>query len=336
MTIEIPKGYETLGEALAAAVEQAAVGKGAGRHSYGGELFSDQLIFEIPRRLGACGSGFLLGQAVKKIYESVRLEPERARAELLGAVNYLAAAWSRQGGEEGVMQKWASRQIANNGVVSAPEPPKASGNVCLEFSERVVSLMKELGLHEVSFAGPGARICADGVVTGLHFTTAIPDGSGLKDAEALCRRIREVNPAVYPQEDADMPRFQKGELVEYRSDGTWKPAAFMYMDGGYAVLVSGGEEVEVLAFNVRPAESVSAPEDFQFDEDRMAESMPGIVPSAAPLFPERTPVECRPPLEPEWTPAFYIGVDAAGFHIVERDGLRLHLSADAVRKPEKS
>ena len=178
MTIEIPKGYETLGEALAAAVEQAAVGKGAGRHSYGGELFSDQLIFEIPRRLGACGSGFLLGQAVKKIYESVRLEPERARAELLGAVNYLAAAWSRLGGEE---------------------------------------------------------------------------------REGLARRIREANPAVYPQEDCE-----------------------------------------------------------------------------APLFPERTPVECRPPLEAEWTPAFYIGVDAAGFHIVERGGLRMHLSADAVRKPEKS
>ena len=176
MTIEIPKGYETLGEALAAAVEQAAVGKGAGRHSYDGELFSDQLIFEIPRRLGACGSGFLLGQAVKKIYESVRLEPERARAELLGAINYLAAAWSRLGGEE---------------------------------------------------------------------------------REGLVRRIREANPAVYPPEDV-----------------------------------------------------------------------------ATPLFPERTPVECRPPLEAEWTPAFYIGVDAAGFHIVERGGLRMHLSADAVRKPE--
>ena len=181
MTIEIPKGYETLGEALAAAVEQAAAGKGAGRHSYGGELFSDQLIFEIPRRLGPGGECFCLGQAAKKIYESRRLEPARARAELLGAINYLAAAWRLLG-----------------------------------------------------------------------------DCSGLKDAEALCRRIREVNPAVYPPEDV-----------------------------------------------------------------------------ATPLFPERTPVECRPPLESEWTPAFYIGVDPAGFHIVERsDGLRMHLSADAVRKPE--
>ena len=187
MTIEIPKGYETLGEALAAAVEQAAVGKGAGRHSYDGELFSDQLIFEIPRRLGACGSGFLLGQAVKKIYESVRLEPERARAEILGAINYLAAAWSRQG-----------------------------------VGERPV-----------------------------------PEFDAPRSKEELCRRIIEANPAIYQPEDV-----------------------------------------------------------------------------AAPLFPERTPVECRPPLESEWTPAFYIGVDPSGFHVVERGGMRMHLSADAVRKPE--
>lgn len=189
MTIEIPKGYETLGEALAAAVEQAAAGKGAGRHSYGGELFSDQLIFEIPRRLGPGGECFCLGQAAKKIYESRRLEPARARAELLGAINYLAAAWRLLGGRESVF---------------------------------------------------------------------VPESDAPRTKEELCRRIREVNPAVYPQEDCETP-----------------------------------------------------------------------------LFPERTPVECRPPLEAEWRPAFYIGVDPAGFHIVERgDGLRMHLSADAVRKPE--
>lgn len=128
---------------------------------------------------------------MKKIYESVRLEPERARAEILGAINYLAAAWSRQDGEER----------------RAPAP----------------------------------------------------DSDAPRTKEELLKRIREVNPAVYPQEDCE-----------------------------------------------------------------------------APLFPERTPVECRPPLESEWTPAFYIGVDPQGFHIVERDGLRLHLSADAVRAPEKS
>ena len=249
MTIEIPEGYEALGLALGEAVAQASRGKGADRHAEKGEAFSDQLIMSIPKRLGPGGECFCLGQALKKICESRRLPQDRARAEILGAVNYLAAAWSLLGGTEGALKEWASRQIARNGVVSAPESSMYTGNVCLGFAERVVSLMKEAGVREVSFAHPGARICADGTVTGLHFTT----------------------------------------------------------------------------------------EDFQFDENRMAESMPGIVPFApedreAPLFPERTPVECRPPLESEWSPAFYIGVDPQGFHIVERDGLRLHLSADAVRK----
>lgn len=266
MTIDIPEGYEALGLALGEAVAQAARGKGADRHAESGEKFSDQLIMSIPKRLGPGGECFCLGQALKKICESRRLPQARARAELLGAINYLAAAWCLLGGRESVFapdgadalraKEWASRQIARNGTVSAPEPPKAAGNVCLGFAERVVSLMKEAGVREVSFANPGARICADGTVTGLHFTTEDADAPRTKGE--LFRRIREANPAVYPQEDCE-----------------------------------------------------------------------------APLFSERTPVECRPPLEAEWTPAFYIGVDPQGFHVVERgDGLRMHLSADAVRKPE--
>lgn len=242
MTIDIPEGYEALGLALGQAVAQAARGKGSERHAESGEKFSDQLIMSIPKRLGLGGECFCLGQALKKICESRRLPQARARAELLGAINYLAAAWCLLGGRESVF---------------APEPSKDARSVCLDFSERVVSLMKETGVREVSFSGPGARICSDGTVTGLHFTADGADGSGLKDAEALCRRIREVNPAVYPQEDCETP-----------------------------------------------------------------------------LFPERTPVECRPMPESEWRPAFYIGVDPKGFHIVECGGLRMHLSADAVRKPE--
>ena len=199
MTIDIPEGYESLGLALGEAVAQAARGKGADRHAEKGEPFSDQLIMSIPKRLGPGGECFCLGQAAKKICESRRLPPDRARAELLGAINYLAAAWSLLGGAEGVLKERASRLTACGGnVVSAPEPSKSTGNVCLGFAERVVSLMKEAGVREVSFANPGACIRADGTVTGLHFTT----------------------------------------------------------------------------------ESVSAPEDFQFDGDRMAESMPGIVPQS--------------------------------------------------------
>ena len=184
MTIDIPEGYEVLGLALGEAVAQASRGKGADRHAEKGEAFSDQLIMSIPKRLGDGGECFCLGQAAKKIFESRRLAPAPARAELLGAINYLAAAWSLLGGGESVFA------------------PKAPGNVCLNFAERVVSLMKESGVREVSFASPGACIRADGTVTGLHFTTDAADGSGLKDAEALCRRIREANPSIYAPEDA--------------------------------------------------------------------------------------------------------------------------------------
>lgn len=102
MTIDIPEGYESLGLALGEAVAQASHGKGAERHAESGEKFSDQLIMSIPKRLGEGGECFCLGQALKKICESRRLPPDRARAELLGAVNYLAAAWCLLGGGESV------------------------------------------------------------------------------------------------------------------------------------------------------------------------------------------------------------------------------------------
>ena len=98
MTIDVPEGYESLGLALGEAVAQASRGKGADRHAEKGEPFSDQLIMSIPKRLGPGGECFCLGQALKKICESRRLPPDRARAELLGAVNYIAAAWCLLGG----------------------------------------------------------------------------------------------------------------------------------------------------------------------------------------------------------------------------------------------
>lgn len=298
MTIDIPEGYEALGLALGEAVAQAACGKGSERHAEKGEKFSDQLIMSIPKRLGEGGECFCLGQALKKICESRRLPQARARAELLGAINYLAAAWSLLGGTESV---------------SAPESPKASGSVCLDFAERVVSLMKEAGVREVSFASPGACIRADGIVTGLHFTTE--SVSAPEDFEFDEARMRESMPGIVPQEDRESPLFPEGTPVEFLPEerGVWEPALYRGLDsdGGHLVAARGG----VLA--CVPADRIRKPED-----------------AAAPLFPERAPVECRPPLESEWSPALYIGVDPAGYHIVECRGVRMHLSADAVRKPE--
>lgn len=80
--------YFELERILKLALEQASEGKGSERHA-NGEDFEKQKICEISRRLGS--NDYNLGQAVKKIYESKRLPKERAIAELLGAINYIAA-----------------------------------------------------------------------------------------------------------------------------------------------------------------------------------------------------------------------------------------------------
>ncbi len=87
----IVKGYESLHRVLHEAMDQAAVGKGADRHA-DDESFESQQICEIDKRLEQSPCGFTLGQAVKKIYETTRLNREMAIAELNGAINYLAAA----------------------------------------------------------------------------------------------------------------------------------------------------------------------------------------------------------------------------------------------------
>lgn len=85
-------GYEPLARVLDEALEQAQRGKGAIRHATPGEPFVDQPIVRICELLGDGGRSFALGQAVKKALESPRLPDAHARAELLGAINYLAAA----------------------------------------------------------------------------------------------------------------------------------------------------------------------------------------------------------------------------------------------------
>jgi hypothetical protein len=82
--------YKALRHVFVESYLQASEGKGAERHSMG-ESFEDQPICVLTRQLGL---GFPLGQAMKKIIESQKLSrfPGRAKAELLGAINYIAAA----------------------------------------------------------------------------------------------------------------------------------------------------------------------------------------------------------------------------------------------------
>lgn len=82
-------GYDVLRRVLARAVEQASAGKGRERHAHD-EPFDQQKIVLLAKWSG--GPAFDVGQACKKALESTRLPKERAVAELLGAINYLAAA----------------------------------------------------------------------------------------------------------------------------------------------------------------------------------------------------------------------------------------------------
>lgn len=85
--------YAPLKAALKAAYAQASSGKGRDRHA-NGKPFLDQPIMEIGRMVGM---GYQTGQAMKKAQEAggmvSRQQYEAARAELLGAINYLAAAY---------------------------------------------------------------------------------------------------------------------------------------------------------------------------------------------------------------------------------------------------
>ncbi len=82
--------YLELERVLAEAVAQAAEGKGKERHAVEGERFEHQQICQLGRWMGSHQGPVF--QACKKALESTRLPPDRAKAELLGAINYLAAA----------------------------------------------------------------------------------------------------------------------------------------------------------------------------------------------------------------------------------------------------
>lgn len=84
----VKDGYFPLFQVLNDALNQAQVGKGAERHA-DGQPFTDQPVLSITR---AVGLGFPLGQAMKKIQECQRMDTDAAKRELLGAINYLAAA----------------------------------------------------------------------------------------------------------------------------------------------------------------------------------------------------------------------------------------------------
>ena len=85
--MNIEPGYESLATVLQAALDHAQTGKGRERHA-NGKTFEGQPILTIQELVGP---GYALGQAIKKAQESQRLPMPQAEADLLGAINYLAA-----------------------------------------------------------------------------------------------------------------------------------------------------------------------------------------------------------------------------------------------------
>ncbi len=83
---KVDSNYNMLQEVLSAAYDQAASGKGKERHAEG-EPYNEQPVVWIERYF----KSYQLGQAVKKMHESQRLNKDAAIAELLGAINYIAA-----------------------------------------------------------------------------------------------------------------------------------------------------------------------------------------------------------------------------------------------------
>lgn len=89
--INVLSGYEALGAILALALDQAQNGKGNERHQVGGASFTEQPICELTRFYGLA---YPFGQAAKKTHEVGQLKSTKAKqAEILGAINYLAAAY---------------------------------------------------------------------------------------------------------------------------------------------------------------------------------------------------------------------------------------------------
>lgn len=91
--MDVVPGYEPLARVLGLAYDQSAKGKGKERHA-NAKPFDRQPILEIARMVGL---GYHTGQIQKKVQEATgmaaRGQIDAAKAELLGAIVYAAAAF---------------------------------------------------------------------------------------------------------------------------------------------------------------------------------------------------------------------------------------------------
>lgn len=144
--IPVEEGYAPLADVLAEALNQAQHGKG--------KPFLRQPIMEIGRMVG---TGYQLGQAMKKAQEAMRLpEIERKVTELLGAINYLAASVLLLR-EEGFLDE-------PNKIKNAPKIKRRCPTP-QEYYSQIAARSAMEARSEVGSCGAGTDTCQGGETT---------------------------------------------------------------------------------------------------------------------------------------------------------------------------
>lgn len=92
MTEQQKHDYDKLYQSLLDSLYQAQHGKGQERHAENNEPFENQIMLEVTRRLEKSPVAGCLFQAVKKVYETTRLDYKAAIEELHGATIYIHGA----------------------------------------------------------------------------------------------------------------------------------------------------------------------------------------------------------------------------------------------------
>lgn len=207
--VEEMKGYESLVQVYQDAVIQASKGKGRERHASEGEAYEDQIICEVARRVGL---GYPLGQAVKKIYESQRIGGERGVAELLGALNYVAAAVivMREGLDTAPKADEEPKFKPGDRVQYRVELPSVSDWIWRDatYLRRAFSWQQD-GEHIVSSDDLGPVTVKDKDIRPApkaEGCEALVEKDAPQTPEEVCRHIVDCNPAIFGR-----PRTPTGE-----------------------------------------------------------------------------------------------------------------------------
>ena len=212
---DLVPGYESLATVYDSAIEQASEGKGRERHAEAGEPYEKQVICEVARRVGL---GYPLGQAVKKIYESQRLGGERGVAELLGALNYVAAAVivMREGLEPAPKADEEPKFKPGDKVQYRDEIPSTSERIWVD-AEYVRHLPDGRG-HIVQDEKRGSILVGDKDVRPApkaEGCEALVEKDAPQTAQELYQHIVDSNPATYK---AHKPTGE--ELAEMAEEGS--------------------------------------------------------------------------------------------------------------------